>query len=429
MSFTEPICDVLVIGGGPAGATAAALLAERGVDVVLLEKGSHPRFHVGESLLPRNLRIFARLGVAEKVAAMGVYKPGAEFVSDEIGQSVAFPFALSRVKGDKHAYQVRRAEFDHMLFETARARGARAAERVRVTVVTEGTGGRLSVHAVGPDGAERLFAPRFVLDASGRETFMASRLGIKESDKQNNTAAVFAHFRNAAQRADEMRGAISIHLVRDGWLWMIPLPDDAMSVGFVGSPSAFKERRGSMADFFFQRLQESPSVRARLAAAECIGDVVSTGNYSYRARRSWGDRWLMIGDAFAFLDPVFSSGVLMAMTMGEMGADTAFAWLRNPKRGAALARRNERQLRAAMDRIGWMIHRINTPALRELFLSPSNRLGMRDAIISLLAGNLRLERRMVMPILAFKSTYYLLSALRRLQPRPPRSLAADFPSL
>ena len=415
MSAMEERCDVLVIGGGPAGSTAAAILAERGVDVVLLEKESHPRFHIGESLLPRNLGILERLGLGDRVRTMGVYKPGAEFVSDDTGQSVAFQFALSRVKGCDHAYQVRRSEFDEMLFETARTKGARAAERCRVTDVAEGADGRLRVTATSEHGG-RTLAPRFVLDASGRDTFMAGRLGLKESNKQNNTAAVFAHFHGVEARDGDRQGYISVHLARDGWFWMIPLRDGVMSVGFVGNPSAFRERRCPMPEFFARRLQESPTVRDRMARAEQIGEVMSTGNYSYRARKSCGDRWLMIGDAFAFIDPVFSSGVLLAMTAGEMGAETACAWLADPAKGAAMARRNERQIRGAMDRIGWLIYRINTPALRALFMSPSNRLGMRDGVISLLAGNLRAEPRMIVPVLAFKSVYYVMSALHHLRP-------------
>jgi flavin-dependent dehydrogenase len=413
-------CDVLVIGGGPAGSTAAALLAERGLDVVLLEKDAHPRFHIGESLLPRNLRIFDRLGLAERVAAIGVHKPGAEFVSDATGQSVAFAFALARVQGDKHAYQVRRAEFDQLLFAAAREKGARACERTRVTDVAEGPDGTLRVTAVAEDSqgdtTTRTLDARFVLDASGRNTFMSSRLGIKDSNKRHNTAAVFAHYRHVAARGGDLRGYISIHLVRDGWFWLIPLPDEVMSVGFVGDPQAFKRQRGRMSEFLAERLRDSPTVWARMTRAERISDVVGTGNYAYRARRSWGDRWLMIGDAFAFIDPVFSSGVLLAMTMGELGAKVACTWLENPRRGAALARRTERQVRAAMDRIGWLIYRINTPAMRELFLSPSNRLGMRDGLISLLAGNLRPDPRMIVPVLAFKCVYYILSAVRRLRP-------------
>lgn len=416
MPPADETCDVLVIGGGPAGSTAAALLAERGVDVVLLERDAHPRFHIGELLLPRNLAIFERLGVADQVAAMGVHKPGAEFISDETGQCVAFPFARSLLAGADHAYQVRRSDFDRMLFEAAGAKGARTTERTRVSDVTAAADGRLRVIASAANGTTRALLARFVLDASGRDTFMASRLGTKRSNKRNNTAAVFAHFRNVAAPTGGMPGAISIHLVRDGWFWMIPLPDGVTSVGFVGDPSAFRERREPLPAFFARRLQESPSLRARLAGAERISEVMSAANYAYRARRSWGDRWLMIGDAFGFIDPVFSSGVLLAMTAGEQGAEIASAWLASPRRGAALARRNERRTRAAMDRIGWLIYRINTPVLREMFLSPSNRLGMCDGVIALLAGNLRPDPRMIVPVLAFRGVYHLLSVLRRMRP-------------
>jgi flavin-dependent dehydrogenase len=413
-------CDVLVIGGGPAGSTAAALLAERGTDVVLLEKDRHPRFHIGESLLPRNLRILDRLGVLAQVAEIGVHKPGAEIVSDDTGKCVAFPFALSRVKGDDHAYQVRRSEFDQILFDNARARGARTAEAARVVALEEqGPDKRLRVTAETPDGP-RVLMPRFVLDASGRDTFMAGRLGLKRNNKRNNTAAVFAHFRNVEPRSGDLLGYISIHLARDGWFWVIPLRDGVTSVGFVGTTAAFRERDGSMEAFFTQRLQQSRTMRVRMQGAARIGEVVGTGNYAYRAQCASGNGWMMIGDAFAFIDPVFSSGVLMAMRAGELGAETAAAWLVDPAQGAAKAARSERELCAAMDRIGWLIYRINTPVLREMLMAPRNALFMRDGMVSLLAGHLGAGARARLPVLAFKATYHALSALRRLsgEPRP-----------
>ena len=422
MTVQTQECDVLIIGGGPAGSTAAALLAERGRDVVLLEKAAHPRFHIGESLLPRNTALFDRLGLREQVAAIGVHKPGAEFVSDATGQSVHFAFALGLDKQYTYSWQVRRAEFDELLFRTARSRGARTEENTRVAEVQFAPpGGRAQVTTAGPDGVPRRFAPRFVLDASGRDTFLAGKLRTKQSNKHNTTAALYAHFRGVERRAGELEGYITVHLAEDGWFWMIPLPDDVMSVGFVGDRSAFKGRRGTPHDLFMERISGSPTVSARMRHAELVSEVTSTGNYSYRSTTAWGEGYMMIGDAFGFVDPVFSSGVLLAMTAGDLGADVADAWLDNPAAGRAKARRVERDVTHAMHRISWLIYRINTPALRHLFMAPKNVLRMRDGLVSLLAGNLRGSWGSVIPVLAFKGVFYAMSLAMRLGLRPAPS--------
>ncbi len=411
-------CDVLVIGGGPAGSTAAALLAKSGRRVVLLEKSEHPRFHIGESLLPRNVPILERLGVADAVHRIGVYKLGAEFVSDTCDRSVAFPFSLGLNKRYVHSYQVKRAEFDAILFCRAAEMGATVHENTRVTEVSlADAGGRTHVRASGPDGP-RAFSAGFVLDASGRDTFMAGRLGTKRSDKQNSTAAVFAHFRGVEARTGETKGFISVHLVDDGWFWLIPLPEGVMSVGFVGNQSAFRDRAGSPGNMLMSRISASPSVRARMLDAERISDVTTTGNYSYRAERAWGEGYFMIGDAFAFLDPVFSSGVLLAMTAAERGAEVANAWLEDPSRGRAAARKAERLLRREMSSIGWLIYRINTPVMRDMFMNPSNRLRMRDGLVSMLGGNLDGGLKIKLPITAFKSAFYLLTLRARFSGAP-----------
>ncbi len=409
------LCDVLVIGGGPAGATAACLLASAGRDVMMLERGSHPRFHIGESLLPRNMEIIDRLGLRQAVAAIGVFKPGAEFVSDDTGETIAFPFADALTGGDTAAYQVVRSQFDELLFGEAARRGARCLQNVEVTGVSPpGADGRLLVTARTQEaGQVRAIAARFVLDASGRDTFLASRLRAKRSSKKNNTAAVFAHYRNVERRTGAREGFISVHLADDGWFWMIPLPDAVMSVGFVGTQAAFKARTGSIEAFLDARLRGSRTASPRMAAAERISPVITTGNYSYNAGSCWGEGYMMIGDAFAFIDPVFSSGVLLAMTSGEMGADVASAWLDDPAKGRALARRSERLLRDGMQRISWLIYRINRPVLREMFMAPSNALRMRDGLISLLSGNLRADPELRVAVLAFKAAYYMLTVLGR----------------
>ena len=416
-------CDVLVVGGGPAGSTIAAFLAQKGRHVVVLEKDRFPRFHIGESLLPLNLPLFERLGVADEVERIGVYKPGAEVISDEHAEATTFRFDHNPYLSIDHSYHVRRADFDKLLLDNSRRLGATALEGTRVSEVELGAEGRPRVTAVGPDGMPSLWFPRFLVDASGRDTLLLRRLGLKRVDKRNNTAAVFGHFRNVPRRNGSAEGMITMHLFQHGWFWMIPLPDDVMSVGMVGTRSFFRTRTEDLDSFFARAVVASPSVAERMMNAEPISSLVATANYSYDSRHYAGDGYILIGDAAAFIDPLFSSGVMMAMSSADFAAGVVDAWLDNRKLGERLMRDYERNVRRGLDSLSWLIYRINTPVLRDIFMASFDLFNTRSGLLSILAGDFYETPRLVSPLrrlqLAYGCLYLLSKAGARLRTSGP----------
>lgn len=343
--------DVAVIGGGPGGSTAAALLARRGYRVVALEKAHHPRFHIGESLLPMNLPLFERLGVLEQVQALGVFKPGADFEADN--ESGYNTYAFDRAIGDSppHAYQVWRQDFDKMLFEHAARCGAQTREGHEVLAVEQSGPRESRLEVKVDDGRRYQLLARYVIDASGRDALLASRRRLRRKNARHQSAAIFGHFRGATCRAGADAGNISIYTFAHGWMWMIPLPDGVMSVGAVCRPAYLKQRKGSPLAFLLETLKLNPALWQRLEHAELIDQEVRvTGNYSYDATQMGGPGWVMVGDAFAFLDPVFSSGVYLAMSGAEQAAAMVDRALREPSRERALLRQLERRQRKGMAR-------------------------------------------------------------------------------
>mgnify|MGYP001812484042 FL=1 len=229
--------DVLIIGGGPAGATFGNLAAKRGWDVTLLEKEEHPRFHIGESLLPMNLPIIERLGILDEVREIGVPKLGADFTVARRGaRNETFYFKKALGRSPDHAFEVRRSEFDGLLFKHCKAAGVTAAEKTRVSAVEKMANGNHKVTAVDANGEECVWETRFVVDASGRDTFLASKNGWKKRNPKHASAAIYAHFRGVERRPGADQGNISIYWFDHGWIWMIPLRDDIMSIGAVCCP-------------------------------------------------------------------------------------------------------------------------------------------------------------------------------------------------
>jgi flavin-dependent dehydrogenase len=403
-------CDVLVVGGGPAGSTISTLLAERGRDVVMMEKARHPRFHIGESLLPANAKLFEQLGVLEEVERIGITKWGAEFVSPDHDQTASIEFEQAWDKSMPYAWQVRRSALDELLFRNAAAKGARTLEGHRVREVAFDDGGA-TVQVERDDGVCQSWRARFVVDASGRDTLLANQFKCKAKNRRHNSSALYGHFTGAKRLPGKAEGNITILWFEHGWFWFIPLLDGSTSVGAVCWPYYLKSRQGKpLPEFFRDTIALCPELSRRLDGAELVGGAVhATGNYSYSSTRSSGERYLMLGDAFTFIDPVFSSGVFLAMQSAFDGAEVVQAALDDTPAAATVRARFDRRIRFGPRAFSWFIFRVTNPTIREFFMSPQNPLRVKEALISLLAGDIYGKTPIWGSVRMLKLMYYLVS--------------------
>jgi flavin-dependent dehydrogenase len=347
--------------------------------------------------------------VADEVRAIGMQKWGAELVSPAHAQPTRLAFGDAWDKSLPFAYQVRRSQFDEILFRNAARKGALAQEGCRVRGVEFAPDGGARLQVQREDGGEETWHAGFVADASGRDTFLGSRLQAKRRNPRHNSAAIYAHFRDARRHEGRCAGDISIFWFEHGWFWFIPLADGVTSVGAVVWPYYMKTRSQPVNDFLMDTIALCPDLVGRLEGAERVTDAEATGNYSYACDRTHGPGYLLLGDAYTFIDPVFSTGVMLAMTSAVDGAEAIETCLRRPGEARRALARFDRRVRRGPREFSWFIYRVTSPAMRGLLMSPRNVLRMKKALLSLLAGDVYARSPIGPSLLAFKGLYYLLS--------------------
>jgi flavin-dependent dehydrogenase len=321
--------DVIVIGGGPAGASTAALVAEYGHSVLVLERAQLPRFHVGESLIPETYWPLKRLGLIDRLKESGFPKKySVQFVSDGVKESAPFYFEMYNPHESSMTWQVERGQFDQMLLDRARELGASVHTSAQVTDVIFEDDQAVGVRCrlLNEDGGrtERQIRSKIVVDATGQSAFIASRWGRRDPDPLLKKGTIWTYWKGAHRDEGIDEGATLIMQTpnKKSWFWYIPLQDDVVSIGCTGSMSYMFGKENGDAETVYQReLERCPAMQKRLQNATRCTDYFTTKDFSYYSDRGAGNGWLLVGDAFGFIDPVYSSGVFLALKGGEFAAD------------------------------------------------------------------------------------------------------------
>lgn len=321
--------DAIVIGCGPAGSAFSAVLASKGRRVLVLEKEKFPRYHIGESLIPYTYFPLERMGLVERMKSSHfVKKHSVQFVSSDGRASQPFYFFRQLKHEAACTWQVLRSEFDQILMDNAREKGAEVIEEVTVRETIQHDGYVTGVRAVTAGGQSVEYYAPLTVDATGRDAFSVTRNGWKIRDPYLNKIAIWTYYKGALRDPGIDEGATTVAYVPEkGWFWYIPLADDVVSVGIVAEKDYLYRSSRDPAEIFHREVGNNVWIEQHLAAGQQFGPYRVTGEYSYRSRHCAADGLVLIGDAFAFLDPVFSSGVFLALRSGELAADVVDAAL------------------------------------------------------------------------------------------------------
>jgi flavin-dependent dehydrogenase len=353
MSNTNP--DVVVIGGGPAGATVSTILAQKGYKVELFERDHFPRFHIGESMIPDTYFPMRRTGFLEKMKKSHfTEKRSVQFINQHGTLSEPFYFWDNKPHESSQTWQVVRSEFDHMHLNYARENGVKVLEGARVLeVIFEGKRA-VGVRVKPEDGPEREARAKVVVDASGQSTLIIDRFGLREWDPKLKKAALWTYWKGARRDTGKDPGATLVIQTKDkaGWFWYIPQHDDVVSVGVVADHDyLFKRGTKDPEAVYFEEVARAPGLQPLIKDARRCDIFRIQKEYTYRAKQAAGDGWVLCGDAFGFLDPLYSSGLLLAMTAGCMAGDAIDEAIRKNDTGEAQLRKWEKPFLKGMDRI------------------------------------------------------------------------------
>jgi flavin-dependent dehydrogenase len=380
----EKAFDAIVMGGGPAGASAASILGGAGHAVLVVERDEYPRFHIGESLIPGVIPYLEEIGAARAVREAGfIRKYGAVFLTPDSSFRQRYVFGDSLTPKADLAYQVERAEFDQLLLQNARACGAEVRVAERVTAFNEDDKG-VRVTLGDRHGRSHEAHAKFLIDATGQQSLVAGRLGLRQMDRNLRNIAVFAHFAGARRETGPEGGDITIVLDPEGWWWIIPLRNEVTSLGFVAPRAAFERRPDTR--WLEHRLLKTPVLRERFSRAVRLGPATAVSDYSYRSSKLAGRRWILAGDAAAFLDPVFSTGVFLGVCSGVRAGRSVQSALAGGSSAAGAFAQYESWLSKRLRTYSELVKGFYNPEFVDLFMHPTDAMQLRRAVTSALAG-------------------------------------------